>query len=341
MRLIDRIWFGDSVADNVARAALLPLEGIYRAAVAVRRELYDRGLIASQRSSIPVLSVGNITVGGTGKTPVAAWLASRLAAVGRRPAIILRGYGGDEPLVHRRINPAVPVIVGADRVAGIAEAARGGADVAVLDDAFQHRRASRDADVVLLSADTWTGRERALPAGPYREPASALRRASLIVITRKAATDEEVAGTAGMAKEHAPGIPIVVVRLTLSEIVRDTDRSLRFPASELSGKRVLAIAAVGNSQAFFHQLEALGARVTARPFPDHHAFSRADIDAALAVESSVDFVVCTLKDAVKLGNLWPAGASPLWYVSLAVQVERGEPAIDSLLMRLQGRIGVK
>jgi tetraacyldisaccharide 4'-kinase len=104
---------------------------------------------------------------------------------------------------------------------------------------------------------------------------------------------------------------------------------------------VFAIAAVGNPDAFFGQLEALGARVTRRRFPDHHAFTRADITAALSSGEHFDYVVCTLKDAVKMGPLWPADNSPLWYVSLAVQMERGEPAIDALLMRLQGRIDVR
>lgn len=338
MRLIERVWYGDSQMDRLARGALAPFEAIYRGVVAVRGELYDRKIMPSRHSGIPVVSVGNITVGGTGKTPVAAWLASRLAQAGWNPAIILRGYGGDEPLVHARLNPGIPVVVASDRVAGVAIAARAGSDVVVLDDAFQHRQAARDADVVLVSADDWPHHLRALPAGPYREPASALKRASTIVITRKAASDAAVARVEEMVSEIAPGIPVAIARLDLHEVIREGNQAERIPAAALAGRRVLAIAAVGNPGAFFGQLEAIGARVTRRAFPDHHAFTRADIDTALEAGLLYDYVVCTLKDAVKLGPRWPAGNSPLWYVSLAVQIERGEPAIDSLLMRLRGRI---
>jgi tetraacyldisaccharide 4'-kinase len=341
MRLIERIWFGDSIADRAGRAALLPLEGVYRGIVGIRGKLYDRGLLHSEGSAIPVVSVGNITVGGTGKTPVAAWIASRLLSAGRKPAIVLRGYGNDEPLVHERLNPDVPVIVDPDRVSGISRAVVAGADIAVLDDAFQHRRAKRDEDIVLLSADNWADDVRALPAGPFREPANALKRASVIVITRKAASDQLVSRVENMTRRHAPDVPTAVVRLVLSEVIQERDRLQRMPVTRLAGKRVLALAALGNPEAFFAQLEAVGAIVTPWAFPDHHAFTRADVDVALSLEHSVDLVVCTLKDAVKLGRSWPDDRCPLWYVSLAILVERGDSALDSLLMRLDGRIGVK
>jgi tetraacyldisaccharide 4'-kinase len=340
VRLIERIWFGDTAADRMTRAALMPLESLYRGVVTLRGELYDHGLIPAHRSPIAVVSVGNITVGGTGKTPVSAWIASRLASMGCRPAIVLRGYGGDEPLVHARLNPEVPVIVAPDRNAGIAEAARGGADVAVLDDAFQHRRTARDADIVLLSADDWHERHRVLPAGPYREPPSALKRASLIVIARKVASDDQVERVERMAQSRAPGVPIAIARLRLSDAVRQDSPRERMPVAGLAEKRVLAIAAVGNPGAFFRQLEAAGAHVTPRSFPDHHAFTPAEIDALVTESDRFDSVVCTLKDVVKAGPQWPAEATPLWYVSLHVEIERGDAALDSLLVRLQGRTGV-
>ena len=209
-----------------------------------------------------------------------------------------------------------------------------GADVAVLDDAFQHRRIARDADIVLVSADDWSGRPRSLPVGPYREHANALRRASLVVITRKAANDDAVRSVDMQIKRYTPGVPIAVVRLVPDEVMREARPLERIPVSMLAGKRIVAIAAIGNPRAFFDQLSGLGAIVTPRSFPDHHAFSREDIDAAIQTDDPVDYIVCTLKDAVKLAPLWPAGAKPLWYVSLAVRVERGDSVIDALLMRL-------
>ena len=334
MRLIERVWFGDSAADHAGRVLLAPLELVYRGAVQIRTGLYDAGLFRTERASIPVVSIGNVTVGGTGKTPVAAWIASRLAALGKSPAIVLRGYGGDEPLVHARLNPSVPVIVNADRNAGIRDAAAAGADVVVLDDAFQHRRAARDADVVLVSADDWTGRQHLIPAGPYREPFSAIRRANLVVITRKSAPDVKVKAAEDAIREAAPGIPTAVIGLTPSEIVSAGGSGMRHPVAALAGKSVTAVAAIGNPEAFFRQLEAVGAKVTRLAFPDHHSFSSVDISTILRAGEGANYIVCTLKDAVKLEPLWPAGESRLWYVSLAVNVEHDGAVIDEMLERL-------
>ena len=161
---------------------------LFGAVVRVRNALYDRGWLPARRAPLPVVSVGNLTVGGTGKTPVAAWIVRRLSERGHRPALVSRGYGRDELALHGRWNPAVPVVASPDRAGAAREAARRGADVAVLDDGFQHRRLARDADVVLLAAEErFPG--RMLPAGPYREPSRALRRADLIVVTRKAAPE--------------------------------------------------------------------------------------------------------------------------------------------------------
>jgi len=154
VRFVERIWEGNGVPERVARAVLFPFEELYRGVVAVRGQLYDRELLGSIHSSIPVISVGNLTVGGTGKTPVANWIAGTLREHGAKPAIVLRGYGIDEILVHRELTPGLPVIAAKDRAEGIGRAAAAGATVVVLDDAFQHRRAARDADIVIVSADS-------------------------------------------------------------------------------------------------------------------------------------------------------------------------------------------
>lgn len=336
--MIERIWAGDSASDKIARAVLSPVGVLYHGATAIRSLLYDGGVLKVRASAIPVVSVGNLTVGGTGKTPVSAWLAARLAQSGRSPAIVLRGYGGDEPLVHSRINPGIPVIVAAERASGIRKAAANGADVAILDDAFQHRKASRDVDVVLVSADDWSGTQRLLPTGPFREPMSALRRASAVFITRKSASEAQVESVRSAVAGEAPGIPVAVLRLELSELTRATPPAESIPAAMLAGKKILAVAAVGNPTAFFRQLQSLGAVVVPMAYPDHHPYKAQDIAVVSAKSAECDYVVCTLKDAVKLGPVWPASRTPLWYVSLAVQVESGEAAIDALIMRLQGAL---
>ena len=334
-----RIWNDATVAAQVGRMALAPLETVYRGVIAIRGELFDRGLVESAPSPVGVVSVGNITVGGTGKTPVSAWVAERLVSLGRKPAIVLRGYGGDEPLVHSRLNPGVPVVVDPDRVRGIRKAADDGADSVVLDDGFQHRRAARNLDFVLVSADDWSPSVRLLPAGPYRESPESLRRASAVLITAKAVSPEAVEKVGEWIAHVAPGKPVAVLSLVQYDLVRADLSGETRPVSDLAGKRIVAVAALGNPSAFFRQLEAAGATVIPIRFADHHPFTTEDAARAARLSRGADFVVCTLKDAVKLAPLWPATASPLWYVSLSVEVDRGGAALDEMLRRLPGRRG--
>ncbi|HEX5831881.1 MAG TPA: tetraacyldisaccharide 4'-kinase [Gemmatimonadaceae bacterium] len=333
-RALERLWEGDGRLARAARTALLPAELMFRAITTGRNALYDRGILRSHALALPAVSVGNLSVGGTGKTPVSADVARRLRARGARPGLVLRGYGGDEPQVHARLNPGVPVVVASDRVAGVERAAVLGADIAVLDDAFQHRRARRDADIVLISADQWpTGRPHLLPAGPWREPLAALARASLVVITRKAASDAQVDAVRSALQRTRPAVPHAVAMLRPSGLAA-VGGSERLPMSALADRRVLALAAIGDPTAFVRQLTAAGARVVPAIFPDHHRFSRDDLAALDRDAAAVDLVVCTLKDAVKLELLWARARRPLWYVSQSVEYEQGEEAMTSLLDRL-------
>lgn len=318
------------MAARFARAALLPLEAGYGAVVLARSALYDRGVLLSHSSRIPTISVGNLTVGGTGKTPVAAWLAARLESRGEMPAVVLRGYGGDEPLVHHELNPTIPVVVSPDRVLGIAEAAADGATVAVLDDAFQHRQARRDADIVLVSADRWSARRRLIPAGPFREPVSALRRASLVLVTRKAASAERARLVRAELERLCPDVPVTVAHLRLGDLCA-VNETRSEPLDVLDHAPVLAIAAVADPRAFIRQLSAMGADVRFSIFPDHHAFTRADAEGLARSLEPDERAICTLKDAVKLADLWPRDGGPLWYVSQQVAVEENAEAIDDLL----------
>ena len=217
---------------------------------------------------------------------------------------------------------------------GIARAAAAGvsADLAVLDDAFQHRRAARAADLVLVSADRWPARPRLLPAGPFREPLGALRRASLVVITRKAAGAEEVARVRAAVAAAVPGVPMAVIRLALGAL-RDAAGAER-PLASLRGAAVLASSAVGDPRAVEAQLAAAGAVVRARAFSDHHAFTAADAASLAASMPRGEIALCTLKDFVKLAPRWPRQAPPFWYVSLDATVEEGRDAIDGLIAAL-------
>ena len=325
---VHTLWASDGIGARVARAALAPAELAFGVITTARSSLYSSGVFTVRPTAIPALGVGNLTVGGTGKTPLAAYFASRLKRSGAKPAIVLRGYGEDEPLVHRTLNPDVLVVVSSDRLAGADDAKRAGCDVVVLDDAFQHRRAGRTADVVLVSADGWREHRHLLPAGPWRERLTAARRASLVIVTRKAVSLDR-AEVVGEVIRQTVGVPCAVVHLDASELA-EVNGIRTATIDALRGESVLAISAIGDPAAFDAQLMTHGAVVTPVRFRDHHRFTLSDAGSLSMAAKRYDRAVCTLKDAVKLGPLWP-GPSPLWYVSQRVVVERGDDAVDGVL----------
>ncbi len=317
----------------MTRTLLSPIAWAFGGAVRVRNALFDRGVFRSTAAAIPVVSVGNLSVGGTGKTPLAAHLAMQLKAAGASPAVVMRGVGEDESRAYAMLAPGVLVVTDADRVRGVRTAAARGADVAVLDDAFQHRRIKRDFDVVVLSADRRHIRPKLLPAGPQREPLDSLRRASLAVIVRKAADRDSVSRIRELVNELFPHLPVADVSLAPAGLVNWRGRQER--ALEVMGEqRVLAVAGIGNPDAFFKQLAPYARHVEQMPFRDHHAFRDRDAVFLADIAAGFDAVVCTLKDAVKLGPIWPRQAPELWYVSQRLEVEKGEAEVQRILARL-------
>ena len=327
---VERAW----ATDGVAVRLLAPLAWAFGAVTALRNLAFDRGVLRARSLGMPAISVGNLSVGGTGKTPVAAWVAQRLLARGLPTAILLRGYGADEPLVHAELTPQAIVVADPDRARGAAIARSRGARVAVLDDAFQHRQARRDADLVLLAAER-VGSQRLLPAGPFRELPRALRRAHAVIVTRKSADRATAEQVLTEALRWAPGAAGAVVALRPGALRRvgteavPEERSL----DDLRGARVLAVSAIGAPAAYEAQLAAAGASVVPAAYGDHHAFSAADVATLVRRAEGCALVVCTLKDAVKLAPLWPRQGPALWYLSQTVVVERGAEALDALLSR--------
>ena len=331
MRSIERLWYEDTLAGRIARAGLAVPAALYAGVVRARGALYDHGGFAVHAPLIPVLSLGNLSVGGTGKTPLAAWAAAQLRALGASPALLLRGYGEDEPLVHAALNPDVPVVVDADRVRGVEHARASGADCVVLDDGFQHRRIARTADWVLVSAEQFDRSRRLLPAGPMREPLSALSRAHVLVVTRKSAGADAASALAGRLAHLVPSGAWAVCRLAPSGVV-DTADGTSHGIERLRGARVVAVAAIGVPAAFFAQLRELGvAELREVPLSDHHRYTTHDVDRLTSRATGADAVVCTLKDAVKLAPLWPHATLPLWYVSQRAEIERGRDVLDASL----------
>jgi tetraacyldisaccharide 4'-kinase len=311
---------------------LRPLSWLYDGATRGRNAWFDRAPL--REAPLPALSVGNLTVGGTGKTPVASWFAQQLVARGAAPALVLRGYGDDEWRVHQLLNPAVPVIVSADRLDGMRRAKAQGCDCVVLDDAFQHRQAPRVSDVVLVNADRWRLPARLLPAGPYREAWPGLARATTLVVTVKGPMDQ-VEAILGAAARVAPQLSVAVVRLVpggmhavtaAADLVHGGERQ---DITRLLSGGWRMVSSIADPEAFARQLRAVGAQVVEEQrWPDHHAFTPADIARASASGWGVDGVVCTLKDAVKLAPHWPRAGVPLWYVSQTLMVERGADLLE-------------
>ncbi len=290
-----RAWAGEAgVLGHLVSGALTPVSWAYGLGVSVRNRALDR-FGGQQVPGLRVVCVGNLAVGGTGKTPVAAWIARFLMAKGVPTAILSRGYGSDELALHRQWNPDVPVEADSDRIRAAERARDAGALVAVLDDGFQHRRLARDLDLVLLAAeDRFPG--RLLPAGPYREPAAALARADAILITRRTASLVRARALAGAVRRVAPSRPIAMVYLA-PDAWRDLSGG---PAAAPVGG-VLAVSAVARPDDFRENVASiLDGGVGLLAYPDHHEYSDVDVRRMVS-EASGRALVVTEKDAVKLG----------------------------------------
>jgi tetraacyldisaccharide 4'-kinase len=319
-----RLWSAASAHPGVL--ALQPLALLYSATVRARRAAYDRGLAHSERVGVPVISVGNLTVGGSGKTPVAGWVVDQLRRMGHTPALLHSGYADDEPQLHRMWRPNLQVIAGKDRVASARSAIAAGATVLVLDDGFQHLRLARDLDIVLIPADSWAQPKRMLPAGPWREPLSTLRRGGVIVITRKAADRALAADVRARVRRNVPGIPIAIAHLAITSFLhRGESERVQGPA--------LAVCGIGDPRTFARHLVSEGVQVQeVLAFPDHHEYTRADLEVIRAAAAG-RALVTTEKDAVKLRD---AGLD-LWIARQNVVVEEGETELLQALERAAPR----
>ncbi len=311
---VERAWTPRTARDHALLTVLLPASALYGAAVRLRGALYDSGVFAAARVPARVISVGNLTVGGTGKTPAALWLAGALRRRGRRVAIVARGYrkrrpgvvvvgvdgralvspeeGGDEAVMLAE-RFAGPVLTGERRVAAAqAACARFGADTIVLDDGFQHRALARDADLVLVSDDA--AARRLLPAGSRREPTAALGRADAILTVGNAPP-------AWLPLPHT--LPAFHGRLRPEALVRREQAGWTLePVEALAGRAVVAVAGVARPDRVRATLEGCGARVVRLlGFPDHHAYDDADT-AAIAAAAGDGLLVATEKDYVKLAG---------------------------------------
>lgn len=333
---VREVWAGEGgVAGSLLRTLLAPAEAAYRGIVRARNHVYARGWLLSERAGVPVISIGNLSVGGAGKTPFAAWTARRLREWGCTPAIALRGYGEDEILLHRELNPEVPVFADRRRVDAACAAAAAGCDVVVLDDGFQHRALARDLDVVLLPVEGWTSRPRLVPRGPWREGLDSLRRADVVVLTRKSADAALAAEAAAEVRRLHPALPILRCALLPSHLTPLHGGEAR-GIKTLVGRKVLGVAALALPEPFIEHLVEAGAETDAATYPDHHHFDQRDAD-DLVEWAGGRIMVMTHKDAVKLRPLLPPSAKA-FVLEQRVAIEAGAEALDAALRRaLEGR----
>ncbi len=340
-------------AASLLRAILLSAEPFYTGAMVVRNFLYSNNLKRSHRLPRPVVSIGNITTGGTGKTPVVRWLAERLRDAGRHPAILLRGYrlgdsriSDEQVMLDRHLNDGnpVPVVVHAnpDRLAGSRAVLRDHdeVDVFLLDDGFQHRRIRRDFDLVLINATEPFGFGHVIPRGLLREPLAGLRRADAFVLT------------------HASQAPVQSLRAIESALCRynsaapvyyadHVHTALRTPTDarrldELRELRYFAFSGIGNPESLHRQLQTLpGQYVGHRWFPDHHPYDSQDLAdlRCAALAAGADVILTTEKDWVKLASLPTAGDSlpPIWRLDVAIGFRDGDE--NRLFGQIADRLG--
>jgi len=321
--LIENRWYNE----KGPFLALLPLSWLFGMLSRLRRGLYRAGLVRAPELPLPVIVVGNINVGGTGKTPVVAWLAKRLTASGHRPGIVSRGYGGvpdrqpklvlgsdaqeygDEPVLLSALTGS-PVCVCADRVAAVNRVAQEGVTVVISDDGLQHYRMRRAMEIVVVDGERGFGNGHLLPAGPLREPVSRAYEADALIIN----------GSGG----HVPGF---IFQLEQQDAVCLATGETR-PLSEFTGERVWAVAGIGNPRRFFRQLVAAGLQIDEVAVADHGSVPIEDL-----LRKKDQAILMTQKDAVK----YPVGsAKKVWYVP--VVAEFSENDAEALMSVLRDRL---
>jgi len=302
----------------------------FRLLLRAREKLYSSGILSTQQLHHPVISVGNLTLGGTGKTPVVITLAEHLRDRGFAPVILSRGYrrksreifvvgsnwdeAGDEPFLMKRRLGNVPVVVGADRYqAGLLAERKQLGNIFILDDGFQHRRLHRDVDIVMIDPVEWAGGEALLPTGRWREPKSALVRAH-------AACIQDVAGFV------MPPLPIPAFGVR-TEILGLYKEDGRVPVEMLKGKAIVAFAGIAKPERFFATLESLGIHPSkCVRFRDHHRYSRREIE-----KLDGEILITTEKDAVRLAGM---GLTAFLYLRISAKIPDFERLMSIILERL-------
>jgi tetraacyldisaccharide 4'-kinase len=334
----------------------LPFAAGFRAGLALRRAAYRYGLAKTRRLNRPVVSVGNLTVGGTGKTPLVMYIAERLLEHGWTPSILTRGYRrgigemvaispqsrrqanprevGDEPALMAAALPRVPIVVGANRYrAGRLAEERFTVDVHLLDDGFQHWSLARNVDVVTVDVSEDRSRSALLPAGPFREPFSALGRAHVVVLTRTELADP--AGYREIVANCNPQAGIFESSLSLRGLV-DAQSGSPVPPERIHGRPALAFCGIGNPRAFFQDLRKWGMEVAREvAYRDHHRYGPGELHrlARRAEQAGVEILLTTEKDVANFPANWKTSLPVLACVA-RLEIQSSDAFLESLIRRL-------
>jgi tetraacyldisaccharide 4'-kinase len=338
---------------------LLPFSWLYALIIALRNTLFDWGLLKSEGAGVQVISVGNLTVGGTGKTPLVEYIVQRLLQEGRHVAVVSRGYkrkssgvvvvsdgksvmadaaqGGDEPVqIARKFRDAI-VVVGEKRVAAARKAVALGSDAIVLDDGFQHRYLKRDIDIVVVDSTSDITKESVIPAGRLREPLSGLKRAGVIAFSK---FDEAREFRLDEKLRSASSAPYIKYRYAIRDVRRAHDDGSA-SLDVVRRMKLLAFSGIGRHDAFVHELDKNGfAPVSDMRFSDHHDFSEGDVATIISFAKSmhVDACITTEKDFIRLrGNSEIArtlyDAMLVFYLVIDVEIVEGRDAFDALILK--------
>jgi len=324
------------ITATMLRGGLRLLEVPYCSVVSARNFFYDKRILSVHRFPVPVISVGNLTLGGTGKSPMVAWLCRFFLDRKLRPGLVSRGYqklsneGNDEFMEMSRRFPTVPHFQSINRVEAIQKMLQTEqVDLVILDDAFQHRRVERNIDLVLLDATAPFGFGHVFPRGTLRESVSGLRRADIALLTRSDLADEEE------RQKIRQRVLSINPNITWGETIHVPTSLVSAksfsaePIESISGQSALAFCGIGNPAAFQKTLERCGVRVAKLiPFPDHYHYTPRDADKLVrtAKELGTDTIICTMKDLVKLDQMDFSGLS-LRAVSIEIQFVVGESAV--------------